>query len=82
LPTELQLHEALAAAGAAHHDYETNFLKGVRDEQWAGWYAAFVVGRLGSFTAPTLLAEWLSDVSGDGDWASHAAAYVLAKINS
>lgn len=42
--TEQQLRDALSAAGGAHHDYETNFLRGTRDEQWAGWYAAYVLG--------------------------------------
>ncbi len=47
IPTEQQLSETLTAAGSAHHDYESNFLGGARDEQWAGWYSAYVLGRLG-----------------------------------
>lgn len=45
-PTEEQLRDTLAAAGSAHHDYESNFLSGTRDKQWAGWYSAYVLGRL------------------------------------
>ena len=44
IPTEQQLRDGLAAAGNAHHDYETNFLRGARDERWAGWYSAYVLG--------------------------------------
>jgi len=80
-PTERQLLEALSAAGSAHHDYESNFLQGVRDQQWAGWYAAYVLGRLGDFTTPTVLTRWLEDVSLEGDWFKNAAAYVRSKIN-
>jgi hypothetical protein len=45
--------EALSAAGSAHHQYEQTALKGVRDELRAGFYAAFVLGWLGDFTAVT-----------------------------
>lgn len=31
--------DILAKVGEAHHKYETEDLKGVRDEQWAEWYA-------------------------------------------
>ena len=47
------------SAGQAHHDYEAHFLRGVRDEHWAGWYAAYVLGRLGDFTTPTMLTQQL-----------------------
>ena len=33
IPTEQQLTDALSAAGNAHHDYETNFLRGARGER-------------------------------------------------
>jgi hypothetical protein len=81
-PTEQQLRDALSAAGSAHHDYESNFLDGVRDKQWAGWYSAYTLGRLGSFTTPSLLTQWLGEVSAEGDWATGAAAHVLVKIKS
>lgn len=80
IPTEQQLRDTLAAAGSAHHDYESNFLSGVRDEQWAGWYSAYVLGRLGEFTTPTLLTKGLKAVSGDGDWSRNAAVHVLSTI--
>jgi hypothetical protein len=56
LPSDSALAEALSAAGAAHHEYEQTALKGLRDELWSGFYAAFVLGRLGDFTAASSLA--------------------------
>ena len=50
--SQSDLERALSAAGAAHHDYEQETLKGVRDELWTGLYAAYVLGRLGDFAAP------------------------------
>ena len=49
-PFESDLAEVLSAAGSTHHEYEQTALNGVRDELWAGFYAAFVLGRLGDFT--------------------------------
>ena len=80
IPTEQQLKDTLSAAGSAHHDYEANFLSGARDEQWAGFYSAYVLGRLGDFTTPTLLTRSLKAVSGDGDWPQNAAIRVLSTI--
>lgn len=71
-----ELAAALRAAGAAHHDYESNALKGQPDAHWAGWYAAYVLGRLGDFATPSQLTSWLKSASGD-DWADAAAATVL-----
>ena len=45
LPSGSALAEALSAAGSAQHEYEQTALKGVRDGLWAGFYAAFVLGR-------------------------------------
>ena len=75
-PSHANLVAALRAAAEAHHEYETNALGGVRDEQWAGWYAAYVLGRLGDFATPTDLSAWLASASGTGDWAESAAAQV------
>lgn len=38
-----QVTELLNKAAAAHHVYETDELKGVRDEQWPAWYADFLI---------------------------------------
>lgn len=80
LPSAELLTQALRAAGAAHHDYESHALNGVRDEQWAGWYAAYVLGRLGDFATPTTLSAWLSEAPAEGDWAIGAATYVEARM--
>ena len=82
IPTEQQLKETLSLAGRFHHDYESNFLGGVHDEQWAGWYSAYAIGRLGDFTTPTFLTQWLKEVSGEGDWSKNAAAHVLSNIGT
>ena len=74
------LVQALKAAGSAHHEYETNALSGQRDEQWAGWYAAYVLGRLGDFVAPTTLSNWLEQAPGSGNWAQTAAEYIEVKM--
>ena len=81
-PSRDQLASALASAGAAHHDYESRFLGGVRDEQWPGWYAAYVLGRLGDFTSPTTLSRWLEEAPLGGDWSGDAASFVLARIEA
>jgi len=70
----------LSAAGSAHHEFEQNFLKGNRDEYWAGWYAAYVLGRLGEFTTPTQLTKWLEEAQGEGEWDDFAADYVIEKL--
>ena len=79
-PSHDDLDQALRAAGSAHHDYESRFLGGEHDAQWPGWYAAYVLGRLGDFTAPTDLAQWLEAAPGADDWAKEAAAFVLSQL--
>lgn len=78
-PSREQLKGALDAAGSAHHEYQTNTLRGVRDEQWAGWYAAYVLGRLGDFVSPSDLAQWLEASPPGDDWSAAAAEYVIGK---
>lgn len=81
-PSKEELRKALSAAGSAHHEFEQNFLKGERDEHWAGWYAAYVLGRLGEFATPTQLTEWLQEAQGEGEWADLAADYVRKKVGN
>jgi len=38
------LAEQLTAAGTAHGEYEKNALNGEYDEQWAEWYASYLIG--------------------------------------
>lgn len=82
LPDQEELRAALAAAGSAHHEFEQNYLAGVRDEAWAGWYAAYVLGRLGDFAPPTALARWLEEAAGDGPWSDVAARHVADRIGT
>ena len=43
--TVQELAGLLREAEAAHGVYETEELGGVRDEEWADWYAAFIIDR-------------------------------------
>ena len=79
-PRREDLQAALEAAGSAHHDYESRFLGGERDGQWAGWYSAYVLGRLGDFVAPPDLAGWLEATPGDGVWAEVAAELIFSRL--
>jgi hypothetical protein len=82
LPTHALLAAALAAADAAHDEYERGALKGVVDQQWAGFYAAYVLGRLGEFAPATRLSVLLSEVDVESDWSEAAAEHVLIKLRS
>lgn len=82
LPQADALEEALSDAGEAHHDFEQVVLGGKRDELWAGFYAAFVLGRLGSFTAASTLSRLLEESSSSGNWAEHTAAHVLTSLKA
>jgi hypothetical protein len=77
-----ELAAALGDAAEAHHEFEEHALGGERDEQWAGFYAAFVLGRLGPFTTPSRLAAVLAEVDAPDDWAPAAARHVVAAVTS
>ncbi len=79
-PQFSELAAALKAAGSAHGEYEQTVLKGVFDEQWPMFYAAFVLGRIGDFTTPSALTSWLVEVPKDGVWADVAAKYVIDRL--
>ena len=79
-PSPNELATALTAAGSAHHEYETEFLGGVRDEQWAAFYAAFVLGRLGDFALPSALTRWFEEAPAGEDWSTSTAEYVLEQL--
>ena len=80
LPEFSALEQALGAAGRAHHDYETVVLNGVRDELWPGFYAAFVLGRLGPFATASRLSRLLAEVTAPADWPAAAARHVLDRL--
>jgi hypothetical protein len=44
--TKEELTRLLREAEAAHGKYEKEELGGVRDEEWAPWYAEFIVNAL------------------------------------
>ena len=79
-PNREQIQETLAAAGQAHHQYETEYLGGERDENWPAWYAAYVLGRLGDFMTPNSLTRCLEGTTGDGDWNALAAESVFKQL--
>ncbi len=80
LPSRDNLTKALGHAGSAHHEYEQVTLGGKRDEQWSGFYAAYVLGRVGDFTAPSALSQWLEEVPAGENWEASAASYVLSRL--
>lgn len=81
-PSQDDLCKALRAAGSAHHDYQTNFLNGKNDEQWPGWYAAYVLGRLGDFVTPTVLTQWLLAAPMAEDWSLSASEFVTQRLSA
>lgn len=80
LPSKSELAQALSAAASAHHEFERTALKGVRDDLWAGFYAAFVLGRLGDVAAGSRLAALLEEVNAPSNWSEIAAEHVLMKL--
>ena len=72
---------ALTSAGSSHHEYEQNALGGQRDEHWSGYYAAYVLGRLGDFAPPTTLALWLEGISSTSNWQEAAASRVIGQLD-
>ena len=75
-----ELAQAFAAAGVAHHDYEQVSLRGERDERWPGFYAAYALGSLGDFVAPSTLYSWLEEAPTGDNWPTSAAAYVIERM--
>ena len=79
-PTQEQLSNSLEKAAKTHHQFETLRLEGERDEQWAGFYAAYLLGQRGDFATPSDLSSWLEQAPSADDWNQSAAAYVLTKL--
>ena len=81
LPTEIELSALLAEVWKSHGEFQEVYLKGVHDEMWAGWYAAYLIGRLGPIAAPSRLTQLLESVQADPEsWTDVAAAHVLAAL--
>lgn len=81
-PSRDELIMALDSAEAAHKEYEAKALQGELDEQWPGWYAAYVLGRLGDFVTPSTLAGWLSAAPVSKEWSSNAADYIRGRLGA
>ena len=79
-PSRDALARALTDAGTAHHDYEQVVLGGKQDELWSGFYAAYALGRLGNFVAPSTLSGWLKEAPTGEHWPTSAADYVLERM--
>ena len=73
MPTTDKLETTLNEAGSSHHQFQTIYLKGVRDENWASYYAAFVLGRLPELDiTPSALTGLLAGVT-DHNWVAGSA---------
>lgn len=84
----------LKDAATAHHKYEEEELGGVRDEQWADWYAAHLLangldGLLASQMDAEELSSALSEISAaqkaaanTEDWAAYTAAALTARMTN
>jgi hypothetical protein len=73
MPSIEELESAINAAESSHHQFQTVYLKGVRDEHWASYYSAFVLGRVEKLDiTPSELCGVLSAVT-DDDWTAGAA---------
>ena len=76
MPTTDKLEMTLNEAESSHHQFQTVYLKGVRDENWASYYAAFVLGRLPDLDiTPSALTGLLAGVN-DPNWAAGAATAI------
>lgn len=82
LPDRDTLATVLATADAVHEEYERTALKGMGDDKWPGFVAAFVIGRLGEFVTASRLAILIEEVDDSGDWPRAAADHVLTKLRS
>ena len=80
IPTRDELIAVLDDAWKAHSEYQGNYLEGVRDPVWAGWYAGFVIGRLGDFTTPSRLTRLLEATETFENWSQRAADHILGSL--
>ena len=81
LPTQQELSALLAETWDSHSEFQKVYLKGVRDEMWAGWYAAYLIGRLGPIAPPSRLTVLLESVeAGHEVWTDVAASSILAAL--
>jgi len=82
LPSKDELSRTLDTAWDVHREFQKVYLKGVRDEAWPSWYAAFVIGRLGDFTVASLLTKLLEAAPNADNWAEATAEYILNELRA
>lgn len=82
----------LAQAAEAHHTYEVEDLGGERDEEWARWYAEYVLDHglasvAGAPPSAGELAEILTEATeaheregSDRDWSEFAAERLASRL--
>ena len=80
VPEKEELVKALKSAGAAHHEYEQTVLHGIRHEEWAAFYAAYVLGRLGDFLPASVLTELLTEAPLTDNWAESTAVNIISEM--
>ncbi|HUF39066.1 MAG TPA: hypothetical protein VMN57_11125 [Anaerolineales bacterium] len=80
LPDKESLSKLLSETWDVHSEFQENYLEGMRDEMWAGWYAGYLLGRLGNFTTPSTLARLLQETESLKPWADKAAEHLLANL--
>ena len=81
LPDKNQLAALLSETWDVHSEFQENYLNGVRDEMWAGWYAGYLLGKLGNFTTPTALTRLLEETEKLDPWADKAAEHLLESLD-
>lgn len=74
------LINALKDTTNLHHEFEQDYLQGERDQQWAGWYAACLLGKLGPFVSPALLTRWLETVPSTDNWVMKAGNFIFSEL--
>ncbi|MFB6246258.1 MAG: hypothetical protein ABEI74_01545, partial [Candidatus Pacearchaeota archaeon] len=73
-------------ASEKHHEYEQNFLNDEVDQNWAAWYAAYILGKskeLKNKINPSKLTAYLEEVASrfkGENWAERYADFVFEKI--
>ena len=71
----------MSDAGTAHHEYQQVILKGVNDIYWPGFYAAYLLGRLGNIVEPSTLTRWLEESSEWDNWVETTANVFLERLD-
>ena len=78
-----RLIEALSEAATQHQEFQEGFLKGQFDDEWHSFYAAFIIGKLGTFTTPSKLTELIKKADANIKaklWQENFAEFILDNI--